>query len=318
MHRLVPDLANLYALSEAKPGSLRYPGIKMRSNLTRQASRGKVVLITGCSSGIGRCVAEGLHTRGYRIFAGVRRSEDMRALEAAGIKALHLNLDDSDSITAAVQQLLAQTDGRIYGLFNNGAYGQPGAVEDLSREVLRRQFETNLFGWHELTCRLLPAMRQQGEGRIIQNSSVLGLVVLPYRGAYNASKFALEALSDTLRLELSGTGIHVSLIEPGPIESRFRANGQRAFAANIDVDHSVHRDQYQAMLSRLAKEGPAAPFTLKPEAVLKKVIHALESPRPKPRYYVTFPTYLFGYLRRALSSRGLDRIILRVSGGGAR
>ncbi len=287
----------------------------MRSNLSTQVNKGKSVLITGCSSGIGRCVAEGLHARGYHVIAGVRRVEDMASLESAGIKALLLDLDDNASIAAAVERFLESTGGRIYGLFNNGAYGQPGAVEDLSREVLRRQFETNLFGWHELTRRLLPIMRRQGVGRIIQNSSVLGLVALPYRGAYTASKFALEGLSDTLRLELYGTDIHVSLIEPGPIDSRFRTNAFRAFKANIDADHSLHRDRYQAMQSRLTKEGAAVPFTLPPDAVLKKVIHALESSRPKSRYYVTFPTFLFGFLRRMLSSRRLDWLLLRVSGG---
>lgn len=278
----------------------------------------KSVLITGCSSGIGRCVAQGLRERGYRVFATARKADDVRSLTEAGFEALLLDLDDSASIEVAVGKVLERTGGRLYALFNNGAYGQPGAVEDLSREVLRAQFETNLFGWHELTRRLLPAMRHRGEGRIIQNSSVLGLVVLPYRGAYNASKFALEGLSDTLRLELAGSGIHVSLIEPGPVQSRFRANAHRAFLANIDAEHSVHRENYRAMERRFEKEGPAVPFTLPPEAVLKRVIHALESPRPRPRYYVTFPTYLFGFLRRLLSSRQLDRVLLRLSGGGSR
>ncbi len=278
----------------------------------------KSVLITGCSSGIGRCVAQGLKDRGYRVFATARSADDVHSLAAAGFESLQLDLDSSASIEAAVGEVLERTGGQLYGLFNNGAYGQPGAVEDLSREVLRAQFETNLFGWHELTRRLLPAMRRRGEGRIVQNSSVLGLVVLPYRGAYNASKFALEGLSDTLRLELQGTGIHVSLIEPGPVQSRFRANSQRAFHANIDGEHSIHRENYRAMEGRFKKEGPVAPFTLPPEAVLRRVIHALESPRPRPRYYVTFPTYLFGFLRRLLSSRQLDRLLLRVSGGGSR
>jgi len=278
----------------------------------------KSILITGCSSGIGLCVARGLKERGYRVFATARKTEDVAKLESEGFEALKLDLNDPASIEAAAAQVLERSGGRLYALFNNGAYGQPGAVEDLSREVLRAQFETNLFGWHQLTCLLLPAMRSHGEGRIIQNSSVLGLVVLPYRGAYNASKFALEGLSDTLRLELAGSGIHVSLIEPGPVLSRFRANAYQAFTANIDAEHSAHRANYRAMQARFKKEGPAAPFTLPPEAVLKKVIHALESRRPRPRYYVTFPTYLFAFLRRVLSSRGLDWVLLRVSGGGSR
>jgi len=233
-------------------------------------------------------------------------------LRRKGLEALALDLDDPQSIDSAVDQVLEQTGGRIYGLFNNGAYGQPGAVEDLSRDALRAQFETNLFGWHQLTCRLLPIMRAQGEGRIIQNSSVLGFIALKYRGAYNASKYALEGLSDTLRHELHGTNIYVSLVEPGPIESRFRENAYRKWQAHVDAGNSPHRKAYQAMEARLTKEGPAVPFTLPPEAVLKRVIHALESPRPKPRYYVTFPTYLFGYLKRILPVRAMDWVLRRV------
>ncbi|MEW8027144.1 MAG: SDR family oxidoreductase [Candidatus Thiodiazotropha sp.] len=281
-------------------------------------SKEKSVLISGCSSGIGRCVAAGLKGRGYRVFASARKEEDVADLQRQGFESLQLDLDDSRSIDRAVDQVLQKTDGRLYALFNNGAYGQPGAVEDLSREVLRQQFETNLFGWHELTCRIIPAMRSQAEGRIIQNSSILGFITLPYRGAYVASKYALEGLSDTLRLELAGSGIYVSLIEPGPIESRFRENAHTMFLKYIDSIHSVHRQYYQALINRLEKQGPAAPFTLPAEAVLKKVIHALESNRPKPRYHVTFPTHLFAILRRLLSSRAMDRTLLRTGGNGRR
>jgi NAD(P)-dependent dehydrogenase (short-subunit alcohol dehydrogenase family) len=185
-------------------------------------------------------------------------------------------------------------------------------VEDLSRDVLRAQFETNLFGWHQLTNLVLPVMRRQGHGRIIHNSSVLGFVALRYRGAYNASKYALEGLADTLRLELAGTDIHVSLIEPGPITSRFRENAFAAYKRNIEPDVSAHRGKYMQMEQRLTTKGPVVPFTLPPEAVLKKVIQALESPRPKARYYVTFPTYLFAFLKRVLTDRALDRILGRV------
>ena len=273
---------------------------------------GKSVLITGCSTGIGLSVAKGLKDKGYRVFATARKAPDVARLSAAGFESLQLDLADPASIRLAVDDILARTDGTLDALFNNGAYGQPGAVEDLSREVLRAQFETNLFGWHELTNRVLPVMRRQGHGRIIQNSSVLGFVALRFRGAYNASKFALEGLTDTLRLELTGTGIHVSLIEPGPITSRFRENAFKAYQRNINPDSSVHRDKYRRMEERLTKQGPAVPFTLPPEAVLKKVIHALESRRPRARYYVTFPTYLFGFLKRVLSARLLDRVLNKV------
>ena len=273
----------------------------------------KSVLITGCSSGIGLCVARGLKARGYRVVASARKAADVDRLRGEeGLQAVGLDLDYSDSIDRGLEETLSLTDGRLFALFNNGAYAQPGAVEDLSRDALRAQFETNLFGWHELTCRVIPIMRKQGAGRIIQNSSVLGLVALPYRGAYNASKHALEGLTDTLRLELRGSGIHLSLIEPGPITSRFRANAMRMWKKHIDPDHSVHRAQYQAMAERLQKPGPAAPFTLPPEAVLKRVIHALEHPRPRIRYPVTFPTYLFAFLKRALSARMLDGALRRV------
>ena len=273
----------------------------------------KTILITGCSSGIGYCVAKGLQQRGYRVFATARRPESVAALNAEGLESLQLDLDDSASIKQAVDEILRRTEGRLYAVFNNGAFGLPGAVEDLSRDAIRAQFETNFFGWLELTNLLLPVMREQGYGRIIKNSSVLGFVAMPYRGAYNATKFAIEGLSDTLRLELKGTEIHVSLVEPGPILSRFRANALLALQRYIDVENSVHAERYHKVLERLNKEGPAVPFTLPPEAVLKKVIHALESRNPKPRYYVTVPTYLFGYLKRVLPTKTLDRL-LRLAG----
>jgi NAD(P)-dependent dehydrogenase (short-subunit alcohol dehydrogenase family) len=234
-------------------------------------------------------------------------------LQADGLEALRLDLDDSTSIHQAVDEVLQRTGGTLFALFNNGAYGQPGAVEDLTREALRAQFETNLFGWHELTCRLIPVMRRQGGGRIVQNSSILGLVAMAYRGAYNASKFALEGLTDTLRQELAGTGIAVSLIEPGPIATRFRENAYRKWRENVDGEHSVHRARYQAMQARLQTKGAAVPFTLPPEAVVKKLIHALESPHPRPRYYVTVPTHVFGRLRHWLPTGAMDWILARAS-----
>ncbi len=270
------------------------------------------VLITGCSSGIGLCAAHGLRARGFRVFASARRDEDVRRLADLGFEAVRLDLADSASIQAAVQAVLDATGGTLYGLFNNGAYGQPGAVEDLSREVLREQFETNLFGTHELTQRVIPVMRRQGGGRIVQNSSVLGFAAMRFRGAYNASKYALEGLTDTLRLELAGSGVQVSLVEPGPILSRFRDNAFAKYRQHIDPTHSPHRETYLAMEARLQKTGPAVPFTLGPEAVVAKVIHALESPRPKARYYVTFPTYLFGALKRVLPTRALDWVLGKV------
>ena len=276
------------------------------------SSQGKTVLITGCSTGIGHCVAHGLQQRGYRVFATARRQESVKALQDEGLESLQLDLDDSASIQTAVAQILHRTGGELYALFNNGAYAIPGAVEDLSREAMRRQFETNFFGWLELTNLVLPVMRKQGYGRILQNSSVLGFVALAYRGAYNSTKFAIEGLSDTLRLELKNTNIHVSLIEPGPILSNFRSNSVKALEEYVDIENSIHREKYLRVLERLNKAGPAVPFTLPPEAVLKKVIHALESNKPRTRYYVTVPTYLFGYLKRILSDRLMDKLLARA------
>jgi len=269
----------------------------------------RTVLITGCSSGIGQCIALGLQASGYEVFATARTEEDLDILRSSGLTAFKLELNDSDSVQRLSADVLAACGGKLYALINNAAYGQTGAVEDLRREVLREQFETNVFGTQELTNALIPAMRQAGEGRIVQISSVLGLVCMPMRGAYSASKFALEALGDNLRLELEGSGVQVSLVEPGPITSKFRENALIKFKQTIDVDNSAHTETYQRELQRLGNPNPNSRFTLPPEAVLAKVQHALESKRARPRYYVTTPTWIFGILRRLLSTRALDALL---------
>lgn len=271
------------------------------------------VLITGCSSGIGYCVAKGLRERGYQVFASARKPEDVEKLENEGFKALLLDLADATSVQDAVCELMLRTNSELYAVFHNGAYGQAGALEDLSREALEKQFATNVFGWHQLTTLLIPLFRQRNEGRIIYNSSLLGYVALPYRGAYNASKYAIEGIADTLRLELANTDIKVSLIEPGPIESRFRANALKALKEQVSIEQSAHRLSYEGTIRRLEKESPAVPFTLPPEAVLTKVIHALESPNPKVRYRVTLPAHLLWTLRRLLPDKWLDRVLLKIS-----
>lgn len=274
----------------------------------------KNILITGCSSGIGLDVARGLQQQGWRVFASARRAEDVARLQADGFAdALLLDVDDSASIRQALDEVLRRSGGRLEALFNNAGYGQPGAAEDISRPAMRAQFETNLFGAWELTNAVLPVMRRQGGGRILFNSSVLGFAAMKYRGAYNASKYAMEGLCDTLRLELAGTGIHVSLIEPGPIESRFRPNALQKFLANVDIDASAHRDSYQKQLARLKKEGHAAPFTLPGTAVLAVVEKALATPRPAARYRVTTPTKVFWYLKRLLPTRWLDWVLNKAA-----
>ncbi|MFM5440006.1 SDR family oxidoreductase [Aeromonas enteropelogenes] len=271
----------------------------------------RFVLITGCSSGIGLAAAKALGEHGFTVIASARKAEDVTRLQQAGLLAVQLDLADPASIEHGAGAALALAGGRLYGLFNNGAYGQPGALEDLPTEALREQFETNLFGWHHLIRQVLPAMLAAREGRIVQNSSVLGLVAMKYRGAYNASKFALEGYSDTLRLELVGSGVHISLIEPGPIDTRFRANARAAFLRHIDPAQSRHQAAYQQTLSRLEREGGARGFTLPSEACIPPLLHALTSRRPRHRYPVTFPTRLFAILRRLLPSRWLDRILAK-------
>ncbi|QTL34912.1 SDR family oxidoreductase [Pseudoalteromonas viridis] len=272
----------------------------------------KSILITGCSTGIGYYCAKALHDGGFRVVASVRNPQHLARFEALGIPCIILDLADDASIKQGFDEAVALCDGKLDALFNNGAYGQPGAVEDLPTDVLRAQFETNLFGWHTLTCLAVAHMRAHGgDSRIIQNSSVLGLVALPYRGAYNASKFALEGLTDTLRMELSGSNVQISLIEPGPIVSEFRRNARVAFEQHIEIANSAHKTEYEAQLTRLNAQSAPQKFTLGPEAVYNKLLHALTAKRAKPRYYVTFPTYLMGYLKRLLSSAWLDKVLLK-------
>jgi len=271
----------------------------------------KSILITGCSSGIGLHAALTLSARGYQVFATARKVQDVTELQAKGLTAYQLDLTEPESISQTVAQVLEITGGRLDYLFNNGAYGQPGALEDLPTAVLREQFETNVFGWHELTKQIIPVMKRQGHGRIIQCSSVLGFVSMAYRGAYNASKYAIEGLTDTLRLELKSANIAVILLEPGPINTQFRANALAAIKAHIDIEASDHKVQYQQQVARLSSEKSNAPFTLEPLDVTQALIHALESKRPKLRYRITMPTKIFALLKRLLPARWLDYLLAK-------
>lgn len=252
----------------------------------------RTILITGCSSGIGYASAVGMKARGWRVFATARQPEDLTRLkDEVGVEPVPLELCDPASVAACAEHVLNQSHGRVDALFNNAAFGQVGAIEDITGDVLRQQMESNVIATHDLTRRIIPAMRHRQSGRIVQCSSVLGFVTAPYRGAYCASKYALEALSDAMRHELHGTGIHVSLIEPGPIHSRFVERALNGLKANIEIEASPHRDVYHARMKSM-QAGGASRFKLGPEAVVKKLIHAVESPRPRARYYVTVPTYL--------------------------
>jgi NAD(P)-dependent dehydrogenase (short-subunit alcohol dehydrogenase family) len=269
------------------------------------------VLITGCSSGIGLCAAVTLKARGWRVFAIARKPEDIdRLKDERGVESFYLDYTEPASIAAAAEQVLSATDGKLTALFNNGGYGQPGALEDIRPDVLRAQFEANVFGWHDLTARVIPAMRARSEGRIVFCSSVLGLIAAPYRGAYSASKFAVEALADTLRMELQGSGIHVVLIEPGPIATRFVERAIEAYRRNVDLETSIHRDIYRVRIARMEAGGQKT-YKLGPEAAVNKLVHALESARPKFRYYVTLPAYAVALLRRILPAGALDAVARR-------
>lgn len=272
----------------------------------------KSVLITGCSSGIGYASAHGMRAAGWRVFASCRKPEDCARLRAEGFESPLIDYADTASITSGLAEVLDATGGTLHALFNNGAFGTPGAVEDLPTDALRAIFDTNFFGWHELTRQVIPIMRKQGHGRIVQCSSVLGFVTMPWRGAYNSTKFALEGLTHTLRIEMRDTPIHVILIEPGPVTSRIRANSIPHFEKWIDWEGSPRVDAYRNKLrKRLYEDRGPDTFELPPHAVVQKLRHALESNNPKPAYFVTTPTYLMALARRILPMRGLDWVLSR-------
>ena len=273
----------------------------------------KSILITGCSSGIGYDAARTLAQRDWHVFATCRQEADCERLRAEGLESFRLDYEDEASIRAAMSEVTERTGGSLDALFNNGAYAIPAASEDLPRNALRAIFEANLFGWHDLTCQAIKLMRSQGHGRIVMNSSVLGLVPMPWRGAYVATKFALEGLTDTMRVEMAGTGIKLISIEPGPVTSDIRKNATKQFEKHIDWQSSARRAQYEnSLLKRLYADTGKDAFELPASAVTKKLIHAIEASRPRPRYYVTTPTYIMGAARRLLPTRGLDWLISRA------
>ena len=268
------------------------------------------MLITGCSSGIGYASAKVLRARGWRVFASCRRAEDCARLADEGFESPRIDYLHGASIADGLEATLQATGGRLDALFNNGAFAMPGAVEDLPTDGLREIFEANFFGWHDLTRRVAPVMRRQGHGRIVQCSSVLGFITMRYRGAYQSTKFALEGLTDTLRLELRGSGVEVVLIQPGPIRTKIRENAYPHFAKWITWEGSAHADMYVKVHKRLtAEDVPKDRFELEPEAVAMKLVHALESGRPWPRYYVTTATYIMAALKTLLPTRALDRLL---------
>lgn len=272
---------------------------------------GRSILITGCSSGIGFDAALGLKARGWRVFASCRQEADCARLRDEGFESPRLDYSDATSIQAALAEVLEATGGTLDALFNNGAYAMPGAAEDLPAAALREIFEANVFGWHDLTRRVIPVMRAQGHGRIVNHGSVLGIVVAPWRSAYNATKFATEALTNTLRIEMRDTPIHVSLLNTGPVTSKIRQNSIPHFERWIDWKNSPRAAQYENSLLKRLYQDRSKPdtFELPPSAVTVKLIHALESPRPRPRYFVTRATWLMETARRVLPTAVLDRML---------
>ena len=271
----------------------------------------RTILITGCSSGIGYHCAHALKKHGgWRVFASCRKQADCDRLAREGLETVRIDLADRASIAAGVEEVLRRTGGRLDALFNNGAYSHPGAIEDIATDHIRTLFETNFFGWYELTRLVLPVMRRQGSGRIVNCSSVLGFVSVRFMGAYAASKHAVEGWTDALRLELQGSGIQVALVQPGPIRTRMLDNARARFMETVDVRNSSFRGDYGRELSRLASGNRSSSFKLGPEAVAEKVIHALEDPRPRARYRVTVPTRVGAWLKRILPTRILDKVLL--------
>lgn len=272
----------------------------------------RTILVTGCSSGIGRHCAQALKADGWRVFATARKQTDIRLLAESGLTGLYLDYCDEGSIAAAFEAVLSATGGTLDAVFNNGAYAQAGAVEDVPTDALRTQFEANFFGWHTLTRLAIAVMRRQGHGRVVHCSSILGVIPYRWRGAYVASKFAIEGLFHSLRLELLGSGIHISLIEPGPIRSKIGENGVRYFRENIDIENSIHAETYDAYLRKLTDQDRSGLFRRSPKAVYRKLSHALNSRNPRASYPVTIPTHFMFGANRILPRRAIDWFIMRT------
>lgn len=267
------------------------------------------ILITGCSSGIGLETALIMKKQGFDVYATARDIKDVEHLKSLGLNSLPLDVTKPDTISSCLDEVVKNTGGTLDILFNNAGFGQPGAVEDLTTNVLKEQFDTNVFGLHEVTLQVLPIMKAQGYGKIINHSSVLGLVSLKLRGAYNASKYAIEGLSDTLRLELQDTNISVSLLNTGPIVSEFRNNAKKKVEENINIENSRFKESYEKSLKANKSD---VPFTLNANAVASVVLTIANSKAPLPRYYITKATYLLGYLKRILSTKLLDKILIKI------
>lgn len=272
----------------------------------------RTILITGCSSGIGLDAARTMKARGWRVFATCRKADDCARLQSEGLESFPLDHDSSESVQAGVTEAMARA-GRIDAAFLNGAFALPGMTEDIPREGMRACMETNFIGVHDLARHIVPIMRDQGAGRLLFCSSVLGFGALRYRAPYVASKFAMEGYADCLRMELHGSGVHVSLIEPGPIPTEIRRNSQGPFEKFVDWRGSRHRSFYESVFRKRLYDESGTPDTFeRPVAdVTKTVIHACEHPRPKARYFITPATYIVNIIKRVLPTSLSDAILRR-------
>ena len=268
----------------------------------------KVAVVTGASTGIGRATARMLKARGWRVFPTARSRTDLDLLRGEGFQPVELDLADPDSVEYAAKEVLELSQGMLGALVNNAGYGQPGALEDLSRSAVRKQFETNVIGTLDFTNRFIPVFRAQQRGRIVLVSSVVGRVVIPFLGAYSASKFALEAIGDGWRMELGPAGISVSVVEPGPIKTCFRKRVVSEAARGLEMRNSVFAKQYAKELSEPERTytRPTDVFQKPPEAVAQRIVHALESRWPRARYPVTGAAWLGDFAARFLPARIKD------------
>ena len=267
------------------------------------------IVITGCSTGIGLETAKYLKDKDIKVYPTARDEADVMMLKELGFEdAMQLDVTNATQITEVIDEVM-QEDGKIDVWFNNAGFGQPGMIEDIHTDILREQFETNVFGLHECTRQILPIMLAQGYGKIIQHSSVLGIISMVGRGAYNASKYAIEGLTDTLRLELSNTNIYPILLNTGPITSNFRKNAMLKLQDNIEIEHSRHKEKYQQSLKA---EKSKVPFNEEADAVAKIIYKIIVAKRPKPRYYITKVTYILGYFKRVFSTSVLDKALKNV------
>lgn len=270
------------------------------------------ILITGCSSGIGLETALILRKNGIKVYASARKEEDVQMLRDLGFETFKIDVREKNDIKIALETIV-KNDLKLDAVFNNAGFGQPGAVEDLSVKVLKKQFDTNFFGLHEVTIQAMKIFRAQGFGKIIQHSSVLGIISLKFRGAYNASKYAIEGINDTLRLETLNSNIFISTINTGPVTSKFRENALKKFNKNINIEDSFWTDTYKKELkARLETNEDKAPFNLPASSVANIVLKIMNTTKPKPRYYVTKATYILGFAKRVLSTNLLDKLLNKI------